>query len=164
MTTSPILLKRFWRGGSNNTKKGHKQWLKWATRAIQICQGSFAFGRLVWYTPVTARPFLMSLDLSRRDFFNDTNDVIIGVSMCIQSLFFVSLFFFLLSPPCNLWRKKREKSKKINKKILKAHRSSGDDTFSTVEKISTRQIQRHQGRSWTVTGVCHISHSKTNEP
>jgi hypothetical protein len=72
---------------------------------------------------------------------------------CVFRVFFLFFYFFFLSSLLF-----------VNKKILKAHRSSGDDTTSTVEKISTRQIQRHQGRSWTVIGVCYISHSKTNEP
>jgi len=44
-------------------------------------------------------------------------------------------------------RGEREKGRKIYKKNLEAHRSSDDDTASTVEKISMRQIQRHQRRS-----------------
>jgi hypothetical protein len=63
----------------------------------------------------------------------------------------------LLSPPCNLWRERREK------KILKTHRSFGDNTTNTVGKIWTRLIQRYQGRSPTVIEVHHKSRPKKNE-
>jgi hypothetical protein len=54
------------------------------------------------------------------------------------------------------------KKKEIKKKNLETHRNSDDDTTGTVEKISTRQTQRHQERSSTVTEVGHTSYSKAN--
>jgi len=45
-------------------------------------------------------PSLMSLDSSRRDFFNGTSDAVIEASVCLYSLFFIiiflSLFFFIV--------------------------------------------------------------------
>ena len=119
----------------------------------------------MWHTPVTVHDLPWCRWICLVEIFSMIPMMSLSEFRCVFRVFFLFLYFFsLLSPPSNLWRKKREKSKKINKKILKAHQSSGDDTTSTVEKISTRQIQQHQERSWTVTGVCHISHSKTNEP
>jgi hypothetical protein len=55
------------------------------------------------------------------------------------------------------------KKKEIKKKTFETHRNSDDDTTNTVEKISTRQTQRHQERSSTVTEVGHTSCSKAIE-
>jgi hypothetical protein len=49
------------------------------------------------------------------------------------------------------------------KKILKTHRSFGDNTTNTVGKIWTRLIQQYQGRSPTVIEVHHKSRPKKNE-
>jgi len=59
-------------------------------------------------------------------------------------------------------REERERKKKLKKKTFETHRNSDDDTTGTVEKISTRQTQRHQERSSTVTEVGHTSYSKAN--
>jgi hypothetical protein len=61
-------------------------------------------------------------------------------------------------------REERERKKKLKKKTFETLRNSDDDTTGTVEKISTRQTQRHQERSSTVTEVGHTSCSKAIEP
>jgi hypothetical protein len=54
----------------------------------------------------TSRPNIS--DSSRQDLFNDTNGVIIGVLVCLQSFFFIS-FFSLLFVIC-------EEAREIKKK------------------------------------------------
>jgi len=108
-------------------------------------------------------PSLMSLDSSRWDLSNNIGCLIVKTLVCLWGLFLFLCFFFLSS--CNLWREGGEKKvEKIYKKNPEAHRSSDDDTASTVEKISMRRIQRHQRRSQTVTGMFHTSCPKKNKP
>jgi hypothetical protein len=76
----------------------------------------------------------VSLDFFYRYLFNDTNDVIIRVSICIQYLF---IFFFLLlslSSIHKLLRERGEKKKTKKEKTLKTHQSTNADTTSTIKK------------------------------
>jgi len=67
------------------------------------------------------RPSLVFLDLSYRDFFNNTNDVIIRVSMCLRGLsiyFFTFFSIFSLHKLNGGERRERKQRKKI---IVEAH-------------------------------------------
>jgi hypothetical protein len=74
--------------------------------------------------------------------------------MCFQYFFFSPLS----SQITGRWEERE--NKQIIKKILEAHQSFDNDTVGTVEKISTRWIQRQQGKSPMVTEVCHTSRPK----
>ena len=79
-------------------------------------------------------PSIVSLDFFYRYLFNDTNDVIIRVSICIQYLF---IFFFLLlslSSIHKLLRERGERKKTKKEKTLKTHQSTDADTTSTIKK------------------------------
>jgi len=108
----------------------------------------------LWY-------FLVSLNSSCRYLFNSIDGIIIETLMCLRVYFILFLFFSLFYLFTNY--KEREDKKKQRKKekiTLEAHRSSDDDTFYIVRKISTRWIQRHQKISQTRNGVGHMSRPK----
>jgi hypothetical protein len=106
MTVPSVTLKKIWRlVGYTSGPKVNESWHLWMTHV------TYSVHRL-W-------PSLL-LDSSRRDLFNGTNGVIIGVLICLKDFslsFFLYLFFFsLLSPPCNLWRGRIEKKVKIKQR------------------------------------------------
>jgi hypothetical protein len=106
MTVPSVTLKIFWRlVGHTSGPKVNESWHLWMTHV------TYSVHRL-W-------PSLL-LDSSRRDLFNGTNGVIIGVLICLKDFslsFFLYLFFFsLLSPPCNLWRGRIEKKVKTKQR------------------------------------------------
>jgi hypothetical protein len=76
----------------------------------------------------------MLLDFFYRYLFNDTNDIIIRVSICIQYLF---IFFTFISLLYSQITKREGREKKTNKKkTLKTHQSTDADTTSTIKKTS----------------------------
>jgi hypothetical protein len=77
----------------------------------------------------------MLLDFFYQYLFNDTNDVIIRVSICIQYLFIFFTFISLLYSQITK-REGREKKKQTNKKTLKTHQSIDADTTSIIKKTS----------------------------
>lgn len=101
MTISLILLKRSWRDDSNNTKKkshminevSHTNTVKvlgltclWAARMTN--------SNHYWW------PFIISLDLSHQNLFNNTDGIIIKISIfryAYKIFFFISFVFFSLS-------------------------------------------------------------------
>jgi hypothetical protein len=92
-TTSTV--EKIWRDRYNDTEKSHQLWPEWATRTLQRQASLDTFWLLVWPTAFTVcDPHEHSE--GKRDFFNDTGDVIIQISMCHR--FFLSLFVFSLSP------------------------------------------------------------------
>jgi hypothetical protein len=76
----------------------------------------------------------MLLDFFYQYLFNDTNDVIIRVSICIQYLFIFFTFISLLYSQITK-REGREK-KQTKKKTLKTHQSTDADTTSIIKKTS----------------------------
>ena len=84
------MLERSQRDKSSDTKKSHQQWMEWVIRAVQICYWAacVAYYNHCWWP---------SLDLSRRDLYNDTGDVIIRVFVCFWIFFFLPILFSLSS-------------------------------------------------------------------
>lgn len=79
-------------------------------------------------------PSIMLLDFFYQYLFNDTNDVIIRVSICIQYLF---IFFTFISLLYSQITKREGREKKTNKKkTLKTHQSTDADTTSIIKKTS----------------------------
>jgi len=122
-------------------------------------------------------PFLVLLYLFRRDLSNDTSCVIIGVSMCLLSLFiFFLIFFSLISLHKLQGREGREKNKQRKKKprhikilmmtsplslkrsLLPLEHSCGSQTVNAVGHTSRLKMSRlacfwsacvaHSGHCW----------------
>jgi len=89
-TETPIIIllisfKKYQRDEANNTKKYHQQWPKYATLSAQK-----------WRVPHSDHywwPFLMSLNLSHWDLFENTNNIIIKIQ-CLQDIFSLSLLSY----------------------------------------------------------------------
>jgi hypothetical protein len=128
-----------------------------------MCRGFFAFEQLVWHTLVTVSDLFWCRWIHLVEIFPTILVKLLSELGVPSGSFFLFLFFFsFISPLYNLWRERIDK--KVKKKISEAHQSFSDDITDIVEKILTRWIKWHQGRSPMVIEVCHISRLKANEP
>jgi len=80
-------------------------------------------------------PYLMSLDSSHRDIFNNTNVVIIRTSVCLNDLFFLLFSLSLLSLHKLQGGDRREKEIK-KKNVLGSTPKFRYDTIDTIGKTS----------------------------
>jgi len=119
----------------------------------------------MWHTPVSICDFSWCRWICLVDIFQ-TIPVISSPELRYVSKSFLHFLNFFSLPSLHKLQggeiKDKKKKKKI--KIPEVHQCSDNDTIDTIGKISMRRIQRHQGSSSIMTGVCPTSRPKENEP
>jgi len=118
---------------------------------VQICRGSFVFGRLMYHTLVTIDDLLWCRLICFVEIFPTVSLVLSSEFRCTSKFFL--FFYFLLSPLSSQITRKKEIKKK--KKISEVYRNFSHNNISIIRKISKKWIQRHKKRLLMMTGVCH---------
>jgi hypothetical protein len=100
MTTTLVMLERYRRDESNDTKKDYEQWPEWVTWAIQMYRGLFIFGLLMWHSPVIVGDLSWCRCIRLVEIFPIVSVMSLSELWCASRSFY--LFFVFFSPLSSL--------------------------------------------------------------